>query len=113
MSKALAVRLLALRAFDKNQEMEGFEYEPTYSIFGTGRQRPFCIPKQRSCNPGQTFDSSLGSYSATANCWLWLHGAWLSETVQRARSFRRHPTYDRRAGASSHGMAHHSDRTHR
>ena len=55
-----------------------------HSIIGTGRQQPFCILKQRSCILGKTFGSWLGSYSATADCWLWFHGARLRETVQGA-----------------------------
>src|ERR1700746_4093440 len=107
------VRFGASRVRQRSKNREAFEYEPTYSIFGTGSLQLFCILKQRSCILGKTFGSSLGCYSATADCWLWFHGAWLRETVQGVRSLRRHPAYDGRARASSHGMAHHSDRTHR
>jgi hypothetical protein len=55
----------------------------------------------------------LGRHSTTADCWLRLHGARLRQTVQRARSFRRHTAGHRRARASSHGMAYHPHRTHR
>src|ERR1700739_712635 len=82
--KAIAVSL-ALRAFDNDQTIERiFEYDPTCSIIGTGRQQPFCILKQRPCIPGKTFGGCMGSYPVTADCWLWLHGAWLRETVQGA-----------------------------
>src|SRR5580692_7223051 len=114
MNEAFEVRSWVLRGFDNDQIIKRLcEYEPTYSICGEGRQQPFCILQQRPCLLGKTFGSSLGSYSATADCWLRLHGAWLCETVQGTRSLRRHPAYDRRARASSDGMAHHSDRTHR
>src|SRR5882724_1946009 len=68
----------------RSRNREAFEYEPTDSIIGTGRHQPFCILEQTSCILGKTFGSCLGSYSATADCWLWLHGARLRETVEGA-----------------------------
>jgi hypothetical protein len=44
----------------------------------------FCIPKQRSCVLGKALGSCMACYSAKADCWLWLHGEWLRETVQGA-----------------------------
>src|SRR5215467_12028201 len=106
--------LLALRTLrERSTKERGFEYEPTYSIIGTARQQPSRISTQPPCILGKTFGSCLGSDSATADCWLRFHGARLRETVERARGLRRHPAYDERARASSHGVAHHSDRTHR
>jgi putative oxidoreductase len=88
MKRSVRSLLLALRAFDHDPKTERFfEYEPTYSTIGTGRQQPFCILKQRPCILAKTFGSRLGSYSATADCWLWLHRAWLRETVQGPEAF--------------------------
>src|SRR6266446_1603605 len=85
---------------------ELFAYERTSPILGRGRQQPFCILKR-------AFAISLGLDSATADCWLWFYGARVRQAVQGARKLRRHPACYRRARASSHGMAYHSDRTHR
>src|SRR6516164_5254745 len=98
MNRSVRSSLLSLRPTNQNRE-RCFEYEPTYSIIGTGKQQPSRISTQPSCILGKTFGGCLGSYSATADCWLRFHGVWLRETVAGARSLRRHPTYDGRARA--------------
>src|SRR5260370_440806 len=49
--------------FAHHQKRELFAYERTSPITGRGRQQPFCILTRTS-------RSSLGSHSATADCWL-------------------------------------------
>src|SRR6267143_4951880 len=85
---------------------ELFVYERTSPIIENENQQPFCIPNT-------TFTSSLGSDSATADCWLWLYGARVRKIVEGARNLRRHPACAERPGASFHGMAYHFDRAHR
>ena len=60
---------------------------------------PFAFLKRPSLG------SPLGSYSITTDCGLRLHGARLRQAVQGARSLRRDSACNRRARASSHGLA--------
>lgn len=83
-----------------------FRYERTSPIIGRRRWWPSCILKR-------TLGSSVGSDSATPDCWLWFYGARIRQIVEGARKLRRHPARPERPGASFHGMAYHLDRAHR
>src|SRR5258708_37328228 len=100
--------LFWFRAFECSTWLtkELFAYERTSPILGRGKQQPFCILKR-------TVVSSVGSDSATADCWLCLYGARVRKIVEGARKLRCHPACAERPGASFHRLAYHFDRAHR
>src|SRR5580704_6411887 len=106
--EASKLGLFWFRAFECLTQItkELFAYERTSPILERGKQGPFCILRR-------TVVSSLGSDSATADCWLWLYGARFRKIVEGARKLRRHPACAERPGASFHGMAYHFDRARR
>src|SRR5262245_50246377 len=69
--------------------------------------------QHRSLIPEATYRSSMGPHPAATDCWVRLHGARFREAIKGAASIRRDTARPRRAGAASHGMDQHSDRTDR
>src|SRR5258706_9521613 len=107
-SAASKLGLFRFRAFGVRHQSikELFAYERTSPILGRGKQQPFCILTRAVV-------SSVGSDSATADCWLWLYGARVRKIVEGARKLRLHPACAERPRTSFHGMAYHFDRAHR